>query len=218
MLLYLPDACGIGRYLCTPEHCFHAFNALYCALTHAPTHHSQLRQRQVLRSPLFVTWNTRCIGSFDLLTLHDGLPEFALINAFYDHRFRKIEPSELEGLECEPPSLLYLVSLLTDFEDAASYLDWTVGVYGISITFGHPSLLASNSESSAPSPLSSATHLPRVTSRQTFTATYLPDAIPEQGWDKLEAITEDLCRYQSKMCVVRWDKYIEWREQQTAAS
>jgi AMMECR1 domain-containing protein len=126
------------------------------------------------------------------------------------------------------------VSLLTDFEDATSYLDWTVGVHGISITFAHPSLLTSSSESGAPSPLSSSTYLPRVTSRQTFTATYLPDVIPEQGWDKIEAvdsaiqkagwsgtITEDLRRsvklrrYQSKMCVVGWDEYIEWREQQT---
>lgn len=73
-----------------------------------------------------------------------------------------------------------------------------------------------------------------MTSKQTFTATYLPDVIPEQGWDKIEAvdsaiqkagwsgsITEDirrsvkLRRYQSKMCVVGWDEYIEWREQQT---
>ncbi|KAF8211481.1 AMMECR1 domain-containing protein [Mycena galopus ATCC 62051] len=228
-----------GSDLCTPEHCFHAFDALYCALTHAPPIAPSFANDKY---PLFVTWNTRssrpgraprlrgCIGSFDPLTLHDGLQEFALISAFRDHRFRKIERSELEGLECA-------VSLLTDFEDAASYLDWTVGVHGISITFGHPSLLASNSESTAPSPLSSATHLPRVTSRQTFTATYLPDVIPEQGWDKLEAvdsaiqkagwngaITEDLRRsvklrrYQSKMCVVGWDKYIEWREQQTAPS
>ncbi|KAJ7781588.1 alport syndrome [Mycena metata] len=225
-----------GSDLCTPAHCFHAFDALYCALTKAspiaPTFAND-------KYPLFVTWNTRssrpgraprlrgCIGSFEPLALHDGLQEFALISAFRDHRFRKIERGELEGLECA-------VSLLTDFEDAASYLDWTVGVHGISITFAHPSLLANTSESGAPSPLSSSTYLPRVTSRQTFSATYLPDVIPEQGWDKIEAvdsaiqkagwtgsITEDLRRsvklrrYQSKMCVVGWDEYIEWREQQT---
>ncbi|KAJ7179443.1 AMMECR1 domain-containing protein [Mycena filopes] len=237
-----------GSDICTPEHCFHAFDALYCALTKDAPRCPRLCRRQVVSSlgltispkyPLFVTWNTRssrpgraprlrgCIGSFEPLPLHDGLKEFALISAFRDHRFRKIERSELEGLECA-------VSLLTDFEDAASYLDWTVGVHGISITFAHPSLLANTSESGAPSPLSSSTYLPRVTSRQTFTATYLPDVIPEQGWDKLEAvdsaiqkagwtgsITEDLRRsvklrrYQSKMYTVGWDEYIEWREQQT---
>jgi len=157
------------------------------------------------------------------------MAEFALVSAFRDHRFRKIERSELPSLECT-------VSLLTDFEDATSYLDWTVGVHGISIKFPHPSLLTSASASSSPSPLSSATHLPQVNLRHTFTATYLPDVMPEQGWNKIEAvdsaiqkagwngsITEDirrsvkLRRYQSKVCVVGWDEYIEWREQQTPA-
>ncbi|KAJ7774191.1 alport syndrome [Mycena maculata] len=225
----------VGVDICTAEHCFHAFDALYCSLTSA----SPIAPRFVDdKYPLFVTWNTRtsrpgraprlrgCIGSFEPLSLHDGLQEFALISAFRDHRFRKIDKSELESLECA-------VSLLTDFEDAESYLDWTVGVHGISITFPHPSLLQSPS-SGSPSPLSSSTYLPRVTSRQTFSATYLPDVIPEQGWDRIEAvdsaiqkagwngtITEDirrsvkLRRYQSKMCVVGWDEYMEWREQQT---
>lgn len=69
-----------------------------------------------------------------------------------------------------------------------------------------------------------------MTSRKTFTATYLPDVIPEQGWDKMEAvdsaihkagwdgtITEDirrsvkLRRYQSRVCTVGWDDYAKWR-------
>jgi len=123
------------------------------------------------------------------------------------------------------------VSLLTDFEDASSYLDWTIGVHGISITFSHPSLLTSTSSGSgAPSPLSSSAYLPRLTSKQTFSATYLPEVMPEQGWDKIEAvdsaiqkagwggrITEDLRRsiklrrYQSRKFVVGWDEYLEWR-------
>lgn len=125
----------------------------------------------------------------------------------------------------------FSVSLLTDFEDASTYLDWTVGLHGIQITFSHPSLLLGNSISEAPSPLSSSPYLPRLTSRQTFSATYLPDVIPEQGWDKIEAvdsainkagwtgrITEDLRRsiklrrYQSKACTVSWGEYVQWRE------
>jgi AMMECR1 domain-containing protein len=126
----------------------------------------------------------------------------------------------------------YSISLLTDFEDTTSYLDWTIGVHGIYITFPHPSLLPAPS-SETPSPLSSSSYLPttRVTSRQTFSATYLPDVIPDQGWDKIEAIdsaihkagwtgriTEDLRRsvklrrYQSRKYVVGWDEYAEWRE------
>jgi len=233
-----PAAGGIkesGSDVCLPEHCFHAFDALYCALTFASPIEPKFPNGKY---PLFVTWNTRssrsgraprlrgCIGSFEALPLHDGLAEYALISAFRDSRFRKIDKSELETLECG-------ISLLTDFEDADSYLDWTVGVHGIYISFPHPSLLTTSS-SETPSPLSSSSYLPRVTSKQSFSATYLPDVIPEQGWDKIEAvdsainkagwnglITEDLRRsvklrrYQSKICSVGWDEYIRWREIET---
>lgn len=204
-------------------------------------------------SPLFVTWNTRssrpghsprlrgCIGSFEPHALHEGLAEYALISAFRDHRFRKIAKSELPTLECRcvnpaqravsESSFLgsYSISLLTDFEDADSYLDWTVGVHGINIFFPHPSTLNSSS-SGAPSPLSSSLYLPRITSKQTFTATYLPEVMPEQGWDKIEAIdsaiqkagwdgtiTEDirrsvkLRRYQSRQHHAGWDEFVTWR-------
>ena len=185
-------------------------------------------------SPLFITWNKRegrewhlrgCIGNFSPMPLHDGLAEYALVSAFRDTRFHKIERSELERLQCG-------VSLLTDFEPAASYLDWTVGVHGISITFPHPSLLAS-SASETPSPASSSPSLPKVSSRHSFRACYLPEVMPEQGWDKLEAIdsaihkagwrgriTEDLRRsitlerYQSNRVSVTWGEYFEWRKAQ----
>ncbi|KIM83924.1 hypothetical protein PILCRDRAFT_6788 [Piloderma croceum F 1598] len=220
--------------VCGPEHCFHAFDALYCALT---------RNKPVSpnfpddKYPLFVTWNIRsrsgraprlrgCIGSFEPLPLREGLAEYALISAFRDSRFRKIEERELESLECG-------ISLLTDFEDASSYLDWTIGVHGIYITFSNPSLLPTSTNSSgAPSPLSSSACLPRITSKQTFSATYLPDVVPEQGWDKIEAvdsaihkagwngtITEDirrsvkLRRYQSRKHTAGWDEYVAWRKE-----
>ncbi|KAJ7591398.1 alport syndrome [Mycena floridula] len=217
--------------ICTPEHCFAAFDALYCALT--PGAKSIPPSFEDVKYPLFVTWSTLrpgrssrlrgCIGSFEALALREGIAEFALISAFRDNRFRKIEKSELKSLECG-------LSLLTDFEDAESYLDWTIGTHGISITFQHPSLLPDSSET--PSPLSSSSYLPRFSSKQTFTATYLPDVIPEQGWTKLEAvdsaiqkagwngrITEDLRRsiklrrYQSRVCSVEWDEYADWREE-----
>lgn len=124
------------------------------------------------------------------------------------------------------------VSLLTDFEDASSYLDWTIGVHGIHITFSHPSLLAASpSPSTAPSPLSSGSTIPtRNTLKQSFSATYLPQIAPEQGWDKIETIdsairkagwsgriTEDirrsvkLRRYQSRKCAVSWEEFVQWR-------
>lgn len=130
------------------------------------------------------------------------------------------------------------ISLLTDFEDASSYLDWTVGTHGIHITFTQPASFAASSVSSSgsntPSPRSSSYSLPstRFNSKRPFTATYLPEVIPEQGWDKIEAvdsairkagwngqITEDLRRnvklrrYQSRQCTVGWDEYVQWRKE-----
>ncbi|KAF9224300.1 alport syndrome [Gyrodon lividus] len=219
---------------CTPDHCFHAFDALYCALTDSTPIPPSFSDEKF---PLFVTWNTRpsrpgraprlrgCIGNFEPLSLHEGIADYALISAFKDTRFRKIEEKELPSLECG-------ISLLTDFEDASSYLDWTIGIHGIHISFPNPSIYPpSNSSSNTPSPFSSSSFLPRFTSRQTLTATYLPDVMPEQGWDKIEAvenamrkagwtgaITEEtrrsvsLRRYQSRKCVVGWDEFVQWRK------
>ncbi|KAI0693795.1 AMMECR1 domain-containing protein [Cytidiella melzeri] len=184
--------------------------------------------------PLFVTWNTRssrpgraprlrgCIGNFEAMPLREGLAEYALISAFRDSRFNKIEEWELESLECD-------ISLLTNFEDASSYLDWTVGVHGVYISFPYPT---STLDSSAPSPLSSSVSVPtRSTFKRTLTATYLPFVAQEQGWDKTETIdsairkagwngriTEDLRRsiklrrYQTAMCAATWEEYVQWRK------
>ncbi|KAA1465980.1 hypothetical protein DENSPDRAFT_746577, partial [Dentipellis sp. KUC8613] len=220
--------------VCTLDHCFYAFDALYCALTHSEPLPAKFPDEKY---PLFVTWNTRrpgrsprlrgCIGNFEAQPLREGLAEYALISAFRDHRFNPIEKREL-------PSLEVGISLLTDFEDADSYLDWTVGVHGIYISFPHPSTLPSTPSSDAPSPLSSAASLltSRVSSKHSFTATYLPEVAPEQGWDKIDAIdsairkagwngriTEDLRRsvkvrrYQSRKCSATWDQYVAWRSE-----
>ncbi|ESK93737.1 amme chromosomal region 1-like protein [Moniliophthora roreri MCA 2997] len=220
---------------CLPEHCFHAFDALYCSLIPSATPIDPTFSDD--EYPLFVTWNKLssrgnakrlrgCIGSFDPLSLHTGLPEYALISAFRDNRFRPIQQSEFESLECA-------VSLLINFEDAQSYLDWEIGKHGIYISFPHPSTI----NSSAPSPLSSQSllSLPSLGRKKQLTATYLPDVMPEQGWDKQEAIdsaiqkagwngliTEDirrsvkLRRYQSSQYSVTWAEYLEWRQRREA--
>jgi AMME syndrome candidate gene 1 protein len=132
------------------------------------------------------------------------------------------------------------ISLLTDFEDASSYLDWTIGTHGIQISFTPP--LTSPSASDAPSPLSSAISLlsrpltslsssHSAPARRTLSATYLPEVAPDQGWEQIDAIdsairkagwhgrvSEDLRRslrvrrYQSRKCVVGWDEFVAWRE------
>ncbi|PPR03837.1 hypothetical protein CVT26_000835 [Gymnopilus dilepis] len=216
--------------VCIPEHCYHAFDALYCSLTGAEPIPAKFADEKY---PLFVTWNIKqrgeyhlrgCIGNFEPMPIIQGIADYALISAFRDTRFRKIDKSELERLQC-------CISLLTNFEYGDTYLDWTVGVHGIHITFPHPNLIQSSS-SATPSPrTSSSGNIPRITSKQTFSATYLPEVMPEQGWDKIEAIdsaihkagwrhriTEDLRRsitlerYQSSKCCVTWDQYIQWRK------
>jgi hypothetical protein len=101
------------------------------------------------------------------------------------------------------PPRSHRISLLTDFEDADSYLDWTVGKHGIRVHFSPPTahLSSSTSSSSTPSPFSSSPSLlsTRFSSfysssssytpkQRTLSATYLPDVAPEQGWDKREAV------------------------------
>lgn len=92
------------------------------------------------------------------------------------------------------------ISLLTDFEDATSYLDWTIGTHGIQISFTPPQ--TSPSASDAPSPLSSAISLlsrpltslssssssSAPSSRRALSATYLPEVAPDQGWEQIDAI------------------------------
>ena len=106
---------------------------------------------------------------------------------------------------CIVVGALARISLLTDFEDATSYRDWTVGTHGIQITFTPPP--TSPPASDAPSPLSSAVSLlsrplasfssssssshgvPTATTiRRALSATYLPEVAPDQGWGHIDAI------------------------------
>lgn len=132
------------------------------------------------------------------------------------------------------------ISLLTDFQDVPTYLDWEVGTHGIYISFPHPATLPTVPSSSAdttPSSSSLTLSLPFTKRRSAaskytkpLTATYLPDVAPAQGWTKLEAvdsairkagydgrITEDVRRsikmrtYQAKKATVTWEEYWAWR-------
>ncbi|EDV21980.1 uncharacterized protein TRIADDRAFT_50735 [Trichoplax adhaerens] len=112
--------------------------------------------------PLFVTWKTSderlrgCIGTFSSCNLHSGLRDYALNSAIKDSRFAPIRKEEITDLSCT-------VSLLTNFEEAADYLDWEVGIHGIRIEFknekGHHR-----------------------------SATYLPEVAKEQEWTKIQTI------------------------------
>mmetsp|Transcript_20646 Transcript_20646/g.43393 ORF Transcript_20646/g.43393 Transcript_20646/m.43393 type:complete len:189 (-) Transcript_20646:625-1191(-) len=117
-------------------------------------------------SPLFVTWDKAdgrgnsklrgCIGKLSPITLHDGIRKYAAVSAFEDHRFSPISSEEVPWLECS-------VTLLFDFEEAPTYLDWQVGKHGMIIDFADEAGAA-------------------------LSATYLPYVCSEQGWEKQECI------------------------------
>lgn len=221
----------IGPNACIPEHGYHAFDALYCSLTGAAAVAPTFKDDKY---PLFVTWNTLnrrgesrlrgCIGNFSPMSIRSGIAEYALVSALEDRRFRPIRRSELESLQCE-------VSLLTDFEDAEDYLDWTIGTHGIYITFTHPFYsAAANDSSNTPLSLTPTGRGSSSTSKRKYNATYLPDVMPAQGWTKIEAIDSaihkagwegrinddlrrsiNLRRYQSSKTFVTWSEYAAWR-------
>ncbi|KAI7755228.1 hypothetical protein M8C21_032707, partial [Ambrosia artemisiifolia] len=112
-------------------------------------------------SPLFVTWKKvvngyeprlrGCIGTLSARDIVNGFKDYALTSALRDHRFPPIQAKELPFLQCT-------VSILTNYEDAANYLDWEVGKHGIIIEFTDPDYNTKRS------------------------ATYLPDVAAQEGW------------------------------------
>lgn len=190
------------------EMCFYCFEVLINHLNHA-----QLPRNPSFTNdayPLFVTWTTGkdkrlrgCIGTFKATNLHEGLRDYAIQSATQDERFDQVTKEEIVNMNVS-------VSLLTQFEDAANYLDWEVGVHGIRIEF----------------------QTERDAKRS---ATFLPEVAPEQGWDRIETIdcllrkggyrgtiTTDvresirLTRYQSEKITVSYDEYRIWRSQPDA--
>ena len=86
-------------------------------------------------SPLFVTWKNKndhtlrgCIGTTSKIKLIEGLRTYSIKSALQDGRFSPIKATEVESLVCT-------LSLLTDYEECASYDDWLIGKHGLSIKF-----------------------------------------------------------------------------------
>ncbi|KZZ94228.1 ammecr1 family protein [Moelleriella libera RCEF 2490] len=167
-------------------------------------------------TPLFVTWNTLpppsssaaadpslrgCIGTFEAQPLETGVPEYALIAALHDTRFRPVTAREL-------PALQVAVTLLTDFEPVADKYDWEIGTHGIKISFGDPQQ-----------------------QQRRYGATYLPDVAAEQGWTQDEALYSlvrkagwggpraawkelelAVTRYQGKKTTLDYAEYRKWKD------
>mmetsp|Transcript_5186 Transcript_5186/g.11923 ORF Transcript_5186/g.11923 Transcript_5186/m.11923 type:complete len:216 (-) Transcript_5186:342-989(-) len=118
--------------------------------------------------PLFVTWDKKsqsgheslrgCIGTLSPVQLLDGLNKYTVQSAFNDRRFSPISAREVPFLKCS-------VSILYQFEPALNYLDWEIGIHGVTIEF----CLSDDP-------------------RRVYSATYLPFVAAEQGWNHLETM------------------------------
>lgn len=192
------------RMVITPEMCFFCFDVL----------HFHLDRGLNLRSPsftddsypLFVTWKVGrekrlrgCIGTFNALSLHAGLREYAATSAFKDSRFSPITWEEV-------PRLHVSVSILTHFEDSKDYLDWEIGVHGIRIEF--------YTERGS---RRTATYLPEVAPEQGWDHVQTIDSLLRKGGFK-GSITNDtrrgirLTRYQSEKMTVSYQEYRDSRQ------
>ena len=121
---------------------------------------------------LFVTWKTiqgpsdhprlrGCIGILEPRQLTSALHDYALSSAFRDSRFSPIGLHEVPKLQCT-------ISLISCFEKDKRWDEWEVGRHGIIIEF-----LAGDERGQA---------------QRRFSATFLPEVAPEQGWGVEETV------------------------------
>ncbi|CAI4052199.1 hypothetical protein SKDZ_15G4250 [Saccharomyces kudriavzevii ZP591] len=131
------------------------------------------------KTSLFITWKKRsskfhkentnkdnyilrgCIGTFAKMPITLGIEKYSLIAALEDRRFSPVQKKELKDLKC---SCNILGRFKTIFQGGDSpsgdIMDWELGKHGIELHFKHPKTGA------------------------TCSATFLPDVMPEQHWNK----------------------------------
>ena len=90
-----------------------------------------------------------------------------------------MDAGEIPSLECK-------VSLLKCYEPAENYMDWEIGVHGLTIEFDD------DSRCEQPNPVAlfvfSFSSDDARLHRWKRSATYLPDIAKQEGWSKLETI------------------------------
>ena len=144
-----------------------------------------------IESPLFVTWTT---GKEDDLRGCIGTFEKGLLekNLPKYALISSLKDSRFSPVKKEElPKLSVAVSLLVDFEDAKDVYDWEVGIHGIEIFY------------------------------ENYSATFLPEVAPEQGWDKKTTLVSLLkksgCR--SKLSQIEKDiRLIRYKSYKTKLS
>jgi uncharacterized protein (TIGR00296 family) len=207
-ILSLSPISSRNRMVISPEMCFFCFDVLHCHLERSHDRIFGLKSPSFSDDsyPLFVTWTVGrekrlrgCIGTFNALSLHAGLREYAVTSAFKDSRFTPITWEEV-------PRLHVSVSILRHFEDSKDYLDWEVGVHGIRIEF--------YTEKGS---RRTATYLPEVAPEQGWDQIQTIDSLLRKGGFK-GSITQEtrrsirLTRYQSEKMTVSYQEYRDSRQ------
>mmetsp|Transcript_18123 Transcript_18123/g.25152 ORF Transcript_18123/g.25152 Transcript_18123/m.25152 type:complete len:206 (-) Transcript_18123:92-709(-) len=137
--------------------------------------------------PLFVTWkiyNNRK-KYWNLRGCIGTFQKLPLLSGLKDYALTSaFKDSRFNPMsQDEVTSLAVNTSFLTNFEDAKDCFDWEIGTHGITIQF-------------------------KSTRGRTFSATYLPEVCPEQGWTKEECL-ESLVRksgYRGRIDSSLWDE------------
>ncbi|XP_050549126.1 nuclear protein AMMECR1 [Daktulosphaira vitifoliae] len=186
----------------SPEMGFFCFDTLYSYLNSlAPPKNPNFTNEPF---PLFVTWEIGkdkklrgCIGTFNSISLHSGLREYAITSAIKDSRFRPISNDELNKLHVT-------VSILVHFEDGKDYCDWEIGIHGIRIEFYNERGMRR-----------SATYLPKVPEEQGWDKIQTIDSLLRKGGFRGPVTAEirrslKLTRYQSETVSVSYQDYMNY--------
>ncbi|KAH3902804.1 uncharacterized protein SCDLUD_000395 [Saccharomycodes ludwigii] len=99
-----------------------------------------------------------CIGTFAKLPLSSGVKKYSLISALHDSRFPPIKSNELVNLKVTCNILHTFKTIYDKKNSSGDIFDWEIGKHGIELVFEYNGIQCS--------------------------ATFLPDVMVEQHWDK----------------------------------
>lgn len=196
---------------------FYAFLQLYRYLGHVDRNYNLRTVAKVLYdttqvikedTSLFVTWKRKssgsggdidedgdddgytlrgCIGTFAKLPIEAGIQRYSLIAALEDSRFPPIKDKELTQLKCSCNILRHFERIYVSGESDGDINNWDIGKNGIELLFKHPR------------------------TGKACSATFLPDVMVEQGWDKkttfLHLIQKAGCHSNAEEILDNYQKY-----------
>ncbi|KAJ3359025.1 phosphatidylinositol N-acetylglucosaminyltransferase subunit gpi1, partial [Kappamyces sp. JEL0680] len=158
-------------------------------------------------NPLFVTWHIQGSSRRHLRGCIGNFTPLELKKGLRDYaKISAFQDSRFPPIAAEElPKLSCSVSLLHSFEEVPVWNDWQIGVHGLRISY-------------------------RDAHHKTYTATYLPDVMLEQGWTQIQTMESllrkagfrdpvnsrvldamHIVRYQSSKAHASYQDYLDWK-------